>query len=77
MLNIMSSLASFFSSFNGKCINHPENINISDYTIVSEENQSLKEENTKIRNLINLYKEEIRILKIQNKKLRESSCIRI
>tara|TARA_B110000008_G_C16606677_1_gene418702 strand:+ start:407 stop:625 length:219 start_codon:yes stop_codon:yes gene_type:complete len=71
----MSSLASFFSSFNGKCINHPDNI--SDYTIVSEENQSLKEENTKIRNLLNLYKEEIKILKIQNKKLREDPCIKI
>jgi len=52
-------------------------INGSDYEIIINENKSLKIENEKFKNLMNLYKREIEILKIQNKKLKDDNSIRI
>ena len=68
----------FFENIANKCLNQEKQyVNGSDYEIIINENKSMKIENEKYKNLLNLYKEEIRILKIQNKKLKDDNSIRI
>ena len=71
-------MSSFFENIAKKCMNtEKQYINGSDYEIIINENKSLKIENEKFKNLMNLYKREIEILKIQNKKLKDDNSIRI
>jgi len=68
----------FFENIAKKCLNQEtQYVAGSDYEIIINENKSMKIENEKYKNLLNLYKEEIRILKIQNKKLKDDNSIRI
>lgn len=71
-------MSSFFENIANKCMNSQKQyVSGSDYELINNENKSLKIENEKFRNLINLYKKEIEILKIQNKKLKEDNIIKI
>ena len=71
-------MSSFFENIANKCMNSQKQyVSGSDYELIINENNSLKIKNEKLKNLINLYKKEIEILKFQNKNLKEKNIIKI
>ena len=71
-------MSGFFENIKQKCMYQEKiYVNGSDYEIIINENKSLKIENEKFKNLMNLYKKEIEALKIQNKRLKDDNSIRI
>lgn len=73
-------MSSFFENIANKCMisqSQKQYVSSSDYELIINENKSIKRENEKFKNLINLYKKEIEILKFQNKNLKEKNIIKI
>ena len=67
-------MSGFFENLANKCMNSQKQyVTGSDYEIIINENKSLKTENEKFKNLINLYQREIEILKIQNNKIKNEN----